>query len=165
MSDTRGGTKKKKVFLANIYERNCPKKNFELFGDTEHERGVLYIDAGMLYIRFPGYCMVAYSKRVCSCDTCTRYVLCTPMGSWVIKMTAITSTFRKHLLDSVGYGNPYQLVVVSGHEKTRSELLSMPPGIESSFSRTRICALERAVTNASSGTCGDTIPTQTKLLP
>ena len=119
----------------------------------------------MLYIRFPGYCMVGYSKRVCSCDTCTRYVLCTSMGSWVIKMTAITSTFRKHLLDSVGYGNPYQLVVVSGHEKTRSELLSMPPGIESSFSRTRICALERAVTNASSGTCGDTIPTQTKLLP
>ena len=36
MTDARGGVKKK-LFLANTYERNCPKKNS---GDTERRRGM-----------------------------------------------------------------------------------------------------------------------------
>ena len=46
MSDARGGTKKK-VFLANIYERIWPKK---ISGDTEHEGETLSTGEGVIYI-------------------------------------------------------------------------------------------------------------------
>lgn len=40
---------KKKVFLANIYERIWPKKSF---GDTEHEWETLITGGGMVYILY-----------------------------------------------------------------------------------------------------------------
>ena len=46
MSDTRGGPKKK-VFLANIYERIWPKK---ISGDTEHEGETLSTGEGVVYM-------------------------------------------------------------------------------------------------------------------
>ena len=46
MSDARGGTKKK-VFLANIYERIWPKK---ISGDTEHEGETLSTGEGVVYM-------------------------------------------------------------------------------------------------------------------
>ena len=44
---TRAGGTKKKVFLANMYERNWPKK---VSGDTEHEGETLSTREGVVYM-------------------------------------------------------------------------------------------------------------------
>ena len=93
MSDARRGYQTKTFFLANIYERNCPKKNPDFFVDTEHEGEALNAGDGGLYMLFPGCYVVVNTKRVCSGAASTRYVICTPMVPRVIQKTATISFF------------------------------------------------------------------------